>query len=46
MQPFLFFNKQFVQTVLLSQGFLLRILEAGERCNITGEYFGRGSTSE
>ena len=26
--------------------FLLRILVAGERCNITGEYFERGSMSE
>ena len=24
----------------------LRILVAGERCNITGEYFEKGSTSE
>ena len=27
-------------------GFSLRILVAGERCNVTGEYFERGSTSE
>ena len=27
-------------------GVSLRILEAGERCNITGEYFEKGSTSE
>ena len=27
-------------------GFSLRILVAGERCNVTGEYFKRGSTSE
>ena len=27
-------------------GFLLRILVAGERCNVTGEYFEKGSTTE
>ena len=27
-------------------GFSLRILVAGERCNVTGEYFESGSTSE
>ena len=27
-------------------GFSLRILVAGERCNITGDYFERGSTSD
>ena len=27
-------------------GFSLRILVAGERCNVTGEYSERGSTSE
>ena len=27
-------------------GFSLRILVAGERCNVTGEYFERGSTLE
>ena len=27
-------------------GVLLRILVAGERCNITGEYFEKGSISE
>ena len=27
-------------------GFSLRILVAGERCNVTGEYFERGSMSE
>ena len=27
-------------------GFSLRILVVGERCNITGEYFERGSMSE
>ena len=27
----------------ISSGFLLRILVAGERCNVTGEYFERGS---
>ena len=27
-------------------GFYLRILVAGERCNVTGEYFERGSSSE
>ena len=27
-------------------GFSLRILVAGERCNVTGEHFERGSTSE
>ena len=27
-------------------GVSLRILVAGERCNITGEYFEKGSTSE
>ena len=31
-------------TQLLS-GFSLRILVAGERCNVTGEYFERGSMS-
>jgi len=30
----------------LLSGFSLRILVAGERCNVTGEYFERGSTSE
>ena len=29
-----------------SSGLSLRILVAGERCNVTGEYFERGSTSE
>ena len=29
-----------------SAGFSLRILVAGERCNVTEEYFERGSTSE
>ena len=32
--------------VYLKAGFSLRILVAGERCNVTGEYFERGSTSE
>ena len=27
----------------ISSGFLIRILVAGERCNVTGEYFERGS---
>ena len=27
-------------------GYLLRILVTGERCNVTGEYSERGSTSE
>ena len=27
-------------------GFSLRILVEGERCNVTGEYFERGSMSE
>ena len=27
-------------------GFSLRILVAGERCNVIGEYFENGSTSE
>ena len=27
-------------------GFSLRILVAGERCNLTGEYSEKGSTSE
>ena len=31
---------------LYESGFSLRILVAGERCNITEEYFERGSTSE
>ena len=31
---------------LVIAGFSLRILVAGERCNVTGEYFERGSTSE
>ena len=30
----------------LQAGFSLGILVAGERCNLTGEYFERGSTSE
>ena len=30
----------------LYSGFSLRILVAGERCNFTGKYFERGSTSE
>ena len=30
----------------MNTGFSLRILVARERCNITGEYFERGSTSE
>ena len=30
----------------LYSGFSLRILVAGERCNVTGKYFERGSTSE
>ena len=30
----------------LYSGFSLRILVAGERCNFTGKYFARGSTSE
>ena len=29
-----------------SSGLSLRILVAGERCNVTGEYFEGGSTSE
>ena len=32
--------------LLLTTGFSLRILVPGERCNIPGEYFQRGSTSE
>ena len=31
---------------LRKTGFSLRILVAGERGNVTGEYFERGSTSE
>ena len=31
---------------LYESGFSLRILVAGERCNVTEEYFERGSTSE
>ena len=31
---------------LCESGFSLRILVAGERCNVTGEYFESGSKSE
>ena len=31
---------------IIVTGVLLRILVAGERCNIAGEYFERGSMSE
>ena len=34
-----------IQRIIVT-GFSLRILVAGERCNIAGEYFERGSTSE
>ena len=40
-------NLSIVYSINLYQsGFSLRILVAGERCNVTGEYFERGSTSE
>ena len=40
-------NLSIVYSIHLYQsGFSLRILVAGERCNVTGEYFERGSTSE
>ena len=35
-----------IQNKTQVSGFSLRILVAGERCNITEEYFERGSTSE
>ena len=31
---------------LQTAGFSLRILVAGERCNVTGEYSEKGSTAE
>ena len=34
------------QIVAQNTGFSLRILGAGEWCNLTGEYFERGSMSE
>ena len=34
-----------IQRIIVT-GFSLRILVAGERCNIGGEYFERGSMSE
>ena len=34
------------QIVAQNTGFSLRILGAGERCNLAGEYFERGSMSE
>ena len=34
-----------IQRIIVT-GFSLRILVAGKRCNIAGEYFERGSTSE
>ena len=34
------------QIVYILAGFSLRILVAGENCNVTGEYYERGSTSE
>ena len=40
-------NLSIVYSIHLHQsGFSLRILVAGERCPVTGEYFERGSTSE
>ena len=43
-----FQNKSKANISAPTEGFhiILRFLVAGERCNITGEYFERGSTSE
>ena len=34
------------ELIFILPRFLIRILVAGERCNVTGEYFEKGSTSE
>ena len=36
----------FLQNYYQGSGFSLRVLVTGEMCNVTGEYFERGSTSE
>ena len=38
-------NSEQIQRIIVT-GFSLRILVAGERCNIAGQYFERGSMSE
>ena len=40
------FEASLGELISILPGFLLRILVAGERCNVTGEYFEKGSTTE